>query len=157
MGGGIRGQRQSYAAGTNAGPTLDRYINRESSKRVFISFHMEDEAQVQLLRQQAKDERYDIEFIDYSVKEPFDEKWKTQATERIEQSSVFFVMIGPETYKRDAVIWEINKAYELRKKVVGIRIYKNKNHQVPEPLLKNRAKIIDWNLEDLSSELKEED
>jgi DNA-dependent RNA polymerase auxiliary subunit epsilon len=80
MGGGIRGQRQSYAARTNEGPTLDRYMNQEPSKRVFISFHMEDEAQVQLLRQQAKDERYNIEFIDYSIKEPFDERWKTQAT-----------------------------------------------------------------------------
>jgi hypothetical protein len=118
---------------------------------------MEDEAQVQLLRQQAKDERYDIEFIDYSVKEPFDEKWKTQATERIEQSSVFFVMIGPETYKRDAVIWEINKAYELGKKVIGVRIYKDENHRVPEPLLRNKAKIVDWNLKDISSELEKGD
>jgi hypothetical protein len=118
---------------------------------------MEDEAQVELLRQQAKDERYDIEFTDYSIKEPFDEKWKTRATERIRQSSVFVVMIGSETYKREAVVWEINKAYELGKKVVGVRIYKDKNHQIPEPLLRNGAKIIDWSLKDIAAELKEKD
>jgi hypothetical protein len=157
MGGGTRGQRQSYVRVSHVGPSLDHYMTEESRRRVFISFHMEDEAQVELLRQQAKDERYDIEFTDYSIKEPFDEKWKTRATERIRQSSVFVVMIGPETYKREAVIWEINKAYELGKKVVGVRIYKDKNHQIPEPLLRNGAKIIDWSLKDIAAELKEKD
>lgn len=157
MGGGTRGQRQSYVRASHVGPSLDHYMTEEPRRRVFISFHMEDEAQVELLRQQAKDERYDIEFTDYSIKEPFDEKWKTRATERIRQSSVFVVMIGSETYKREAVVWEINKAYELGKKVVGVRIYKDKNHQIPEPLLRNGAKIIDWSLKDIAAELKEKD
>lgn len=155
MGGGIRGQRRRYAERTYSGPSLDDFSKDEGvSRRVFISFHVEDEAQVELLRQQAKDERFDIEFTDYSIKEPFDEKWKTQAAERIKQSSVFICMIGPETYQREAVIWEINKAYELGKKVIGVRIYRNENHKIPEPLVNNDAKIIEWNLKDIAAELE---
>lgn len=154
-GGGTRGLRRRYAKDKSIGPTLNHYYEDHGSrKRVFISFHKDDEAQVELLRQQAKDDRYDIEFIDYSIKEPFDEKWKTQATERIKQSSVFVCMIGPETYKREAVVWEINKAYELGKKVIGVRIYSNQNHRIPKPLTDNNAKIMNWNLKDIAAELE---
>lgn len=125
-----------------------------TGKRVFISFHVDDEAQVELLRQQAKDDRFDIEFTDYSVKEPFDEKWKTQCIERIQQSSVFICMIGPETHQREAVLWEINKAYELGKKVIGVRIYRDKSHKVPQPMADNNAKIMNWDLDAISRELK---
>jgi len=154
MGGGDRGKRRRYAKGGSARSDLSSYSGASSrNKRVFISFHIEDEAQVELLRQQAKNEKYDIEFTDYSVKEPFDEKWKTQCAERIKRSSVFVCMIGPETYRREAVLWEVNKAYELGKKVIGVRIYRNENHRVPKPLLDNNARIMDWNLEDISREL----
>lgn len=152
MGGGRRGKRRRYAKGGSGGASLDSYTGAE--RRVFISFHIEDEAQVNLLRQQAKDKKYDIEFIDYSVKEPFDNKWKTRCTERIKRSSVFICMIGPETYKREAVLWEINKAYELGKKVIGIRIYRDKSHKIPKPLVENNAKITYWNLEDIANELE---
>jgi len=114
---------------------------------------MEDEAQVGLLRHQARDDRYNLEFTDYSVKEPFDEKWKTQCTERIRQSSVFICMIGPETYQREAVLWEIEKAYELGKPVIGVRISKDRNDPIPEPMRRNGARIIYWNLEDIQNEL----
>lgn len=124
-----------------------------TKRNVFISFHMEDEAQVGLLRHQAKNEKFNLEFRDYSVKKPFDNKWKTRCEERIEQTSITIVMIGPETYKRPAVLWEINKSYELGKKVVGVRIRKDKNDPIPGPLLRHNAKIINWNMEEIQHEL----
>lgn len=120
-----------------------------TTKRAFISFHVEDEPQVDLLRHQAKDDRFDLDFVDYSVKEPFDEKWKTQCTERIRQSSVLIVMIGEDTHEREAVLWEINKAYELGKPVIGVRIYKDKSHTIPEPLVENNARVVNWRMEEI--------
>jgi len=122
-------------------------------RKVFISFHMEDEAQVGLLRHQAKSDKFNLDFSDYSVKKPFDSRWKTQCEQRIKQTSVTFVMIGPETYKRPAVLWEINKSYELGKKVIGVRIRKDKNDPIPGPLLRNNAKIVKWNMEEIQNEL----
>src|SRR5438046_5045063 len=44
------------------------------AKHVFISFAHEDMAEVNLLRGQAKNEKNDLVFDDYSVKEAFDSK-----------------------------------------------------------------------------------
>ena len=128
-------------------------LSSGQKRKVFISFHMEDEAQVGLLRHQAKNDKFNLEFRDYSVKKPFDSYWKTQCEERIKQTSITIVMIGPETYKRPAVLWEINKSYELGKKVVGVRIRKDEDDPIPGPLLRNNAKIINWNMEEIQNEL----
>jgi len=120
--------------------------------RVFISFHMNDEIQVKLFRYQAKTSDK-VEFTDYSVKEPFDEKWKTQCTERIKQSTLVVVAIGEDTYSREAVLWEIKKAHELGKPVIGMRIHSTENHRIPEPMKEHGDKIIPWKLDILQNEI----
>jgi hypothetical protein len=159
MGGGTRGERKPYAPmrDSEASTAYDRDRGKSLSDfgtkpRVFISFHIDDEAQVDLLRYQAKNSDV-LEFIDYSVKEPFDEKWKTQCTEKIRQSRVVVVAIGEKTHQREAILWEINKAHELGKPVIGMRIFSDKNHKTPEPMIRNGDKVIDWNLSRLQGEL----
>ena len=125
-------------------------VEETKKKNVFISFDMENEAQVELLRHQAKDNQFGIEFRDYSIKEPFDEKWKTNCKIRISQTSTLICMIGENTAQREAVIWEINEAYRQNKKVIGVRIHRDKNHPIPKPLLGNEAPIVNWNLAEIS-------
>ena len=124
-------------------------------RNVFISFHIEDEAQVDLLRHQAKNNEFGIHFRDYSVKEPFDSAWKTRCRERIAMTSATIVMIGIETTNREAVIWEINESLRQGKKVIGVRIYKNANHPIPQPLIDNGCRIVDWKLARISKVLDE--
>ncbi len=118
-------------------------------RNVFISFHVDDEAQVNLLRSQAKNEATDLEFRDYSVKEPFDEKWKTNCKERISQTSATIVAIGAETASREAVIWEMEESYRQGHKVIGVRIYKDRNDPIPKPMLEHNAPIVNWVLNDI--------
>lgn len=158
MGGGYREERKPYAAERDSeasaayrvdrGRSLDEYVK----PRVFISFHIEDEAMIKLLRDQAKNSDK-LEFTDYSVKEPFDEKWKTQCTERLKQSSVLICTIGEDTHSREAVLWEINKAYDLGKPVFAVRLHSDKNHKIPQPLIDHKAKIIPWKLDAIQAEL----
>lgn len=108
-----------------------------------------------LLRSQAKNENFDIEFRDYSVKEPFDEKWKTQCKERIAQTSMMICMIGPETAQHDAVNWELTEAYRQGKKVIGVRIYRDRDDPVPSPLKENNAPIVEWDLKEIQRKLDE--
>lgn len=128
---------------------------RARIRNVFISFHVDDEQQVNLLRAQAKNENFDIEFRDYSVKAPFDEKWKTQCKERIAQTSMVIVMIGQDTASREAVDWELREAYKQGKKVIGVRIYGDRNDPIPEPLLENKAPVINWDLKEIQRRLDE--
>lgn len=154
MGGGSSGYEiGSGKTAEEAEGIFDKYtekVQRERTRNVFISFHMDDGNQVNLLRSQAKSEDFDIEFRDYSVKEPFDEKWKTNCRERIAQTSVVICMIGEKTAERKAVIWELEEAYRQGKKVIGVRIYRDRNHPIPKPLVVNKASIMEWNLKDIS-------
>ena len=135
--------------------TATEEAQRARLRNVFISFHVDDAAQVNLLRSQAKSQDFDIEFRDYSVKEPFDEKWKTNCRERIAQTSMAICMIGEKTVERKAVIWELEEAYRQGKKVIGVRIYRDKKHPIPKPLQDNNAPIVEWNLKEISGLLEE--
>ncbi len=122
-------------------------------KNVFISFHSKDEESVNDLRAQAKAHDGELNFKDYSIKEPFDEKWKTNCRERINQTSATIVMIGENTADRAAVKWEIEESYRQGHKVIGVRIRSGKKDPVPETLKEHNARIIDWNPSDISMEL----
>jgi len=130
-------------------------VRQARVRNVFISFHIDDEAQVNLLRHQAKDNEFGLEFRDYSVKEPFDEKWKTNCKERISQTSALVCMFGEKTAQREAVIWEIEEAYRQGKKVIGVRIHRDKRHPIPKPLLEHNAPIVEWNLAKISKWLED--
>lgn len=123
------------------------------TKNVFISFSMRDEAQLKLMRHQAKDDRNELKFRDYSIKEPFDSKWKSQTKERMKLSSTTVCLIGHDTHTREAVNWELKQAYKLGHKVVGVRLYRDANHNVPQLLRENKGPIINWNLGDLMEQL----
>jgi hypothetical protein len=105
------------------------------------------------LRSQAKNENFDIEFRDYSVKEPFDEKWKTNCRERIAQTSMLICMIGSKTATREAVNWEIEEAYRQNKQVVGVRIYKDRADPIPQAMQRNNAPIVNWDLKEISRQI----
>lgn len=124
-------------------------------RNVFISFHTDDETKVNLLRQQAKGENQYLEFRDYSVKEPFDERWKAQCREKIAQTSATIVMIGPGTANRDAVNWEVEESYRQGKKVIGVKIFKDKDDPIPEPLREHKAPVVEWNLAKIQEKLDE--
>lgn len=163
MGGGTRSSRISYTKSMSGNRSLSgqkqSIIQNRSTlpvKRVFISFHMDNEAQIALLRHQAKSDKFNLEFTDYSVKEPFDGHWKKKCEERIRRSSIVVCMIGKETYRRPAVLWELKKAYELGKPVMGVRIHKNSKDPISGPLLRNKAKIINWNMKEIQDALDEE-
>ena len=95
------------------------------TRNVFISFHVQDEPQVNLLRAQARDSDFGMEFRDYSVKEPFDEAWKSNCRQQIGLTSLTICMIGPDTATRDAVIWELEESYRQGHKVIGVRVYRD--------------------------------
>lgn len=125
----------------------------KTTKRVFISFHVDDLFAKKLLVEQAKSDKFELDFINYAVNEPFDEKWKTQCKERIRQASVTICLIGEMTAQREAVTWELNTSYALDKKVFGVRIFRDKYHTVPYPITQHGSSVLKWNISDIVAEL----
>ncbi|MGU9940264.1 TIR domain-containing protein [Empedobacter brevis] len=95
-------------------------------KRIFVSFAMEDETSKLLFCGQAKNTRVPYEFVDMSVKKPWDSSWKTNCKTRIKGCDAMIVLISENTRNADGAIWEINCAKELGLRVRGIYI-KNGN------------------------------
>jgi hypothetical protein len=108
---------------------------------------------VGLLRFQAKNPQYDLDFTDYSVKTPFKVKWKTNCAVRIEQASAVVVMIGEETHQREAVSWEIRTARKLGKPIIGVRI--KRGVKPPAELQRQGGKLISWKIGKIQEELRE--
>jgi hypothetical protein len=93
---------------------------------------MEDKWARDFLIQHARDSRNDIEFVDYSVQDPFDTSWKTQCKDRIGKSKGSIILIGPTTSKSSAVLWEIDETIRQGHYIFGIQINMDRSHPVPE-------------------------
>jgi hypothetical protein len=119
--------------------------------RAFISFEMEDKWARDFLVQHAKDKRTDIEFMDYSVQNPWDSSWKTNCRQRIARTKGTIVLIGRTTYKSEAVLWEINETQRQGNYIFGIQINRDNIHAIPKGL--DPAGIIRWDFDKLVQRL----
>ncbi len=124
-------------------------------RNVFISFAMEDLDEVNLLRAHAKNEKSDIEFNDYSVREPYDseraEYIRQKITERIERASVTVVYLSESTPRSEWVKWEVEKSLKLGKRVVAMHASDTPPSRLPAWVSENRIAVVAWT--NLASEL----
>lgn len=95
--------------------------------RAFLSFVQEDLNLVNLFRGQAKNERFDLEFADYSIKEPFDSRNADYIargiTEQIKHATLTICLYGPTTYTSKWVDWELKKTIAMGKPLMGVWLY----------------------------------
>jgi hypothetical protein len=104
---------------------------------------MEDKPLVELFRGQAKADNSNVEFRDYSVKEPFERAWKGKVEELIRQCSMTICLVGRDTWHSEAVNWEIRKSAELGKRVVAV--YLDGSHvQLPPALSEVGIQVHQW-------------
>jgi hypothetical protein len=66
-------------------------------KTVFIAFAIEDEKQRDLLKGQSLHPRAPYEFIDMSVKQPYDKDWKDRVRTRIKRSDGVIVLVSKDS------------------------------------------------------------
>ena len=112
-------------------------------KRIFISLAIEDENLRDLLKGQARNKNSPFEFVDMSVKQPWDSKWKTNCKIRIKGCDGVISIITKNTKNADGQIWEMKCAKEEGIPIIGI--YGNDNHLgVSIPTECVYIKLVDW-------------
>ncbi|HEY1920334.1 MAG TPA: TIR domain-containing protein [Streptosporangiaceae bacterium] len=94
-------------------------------KVVFVAFAIEDERQRDFLKGQSLHPRAPYEFIDMSVKEPYDSDWKARVRSRIRRSDGVIVLVSKNSLVSSGQKWEIQCANEEGKRVRGIWAYKD--------------------------------
>jgi hypothetical protein len=113
---------------------------------------MEDRWSRDFLIQHARDKDTSVDFTDYSVHEPFGEKWKTNCRARIGLTKGTIVMVGPDTARVEAVLWEITETTRQDHPMFGIQINSDKTHPIPAGLPSGR--VIRWDFDAIVAELE---
>ena len=126
----------------------------------FISFDSEDLNEVNLLRGQAKNQNSDIEFNDWSVKEPFNseraEYIRRRIRERIRQCSVTIVYLSEKTASSKWVDWEIKESLAMGKGVFAMHKGSKPPRQLPKTIKDNNIPVVPWNQQELAKAIKKQ-
>jgi len=98
-----------------------------ATKKVFVSYDYDNDKHYKNLLL-AWDANRDFDFylndhsVDVSVDSTDAGAIKRVISSKINDSTYFLCLIGKQTSKSRWVIWEINKAIELRKRIVAVKI-----------------------------------
>lgn len=102
-----------------------------NTKIVFIAFAIEDETIRNLFTGQSVHPKTPFEFIDMSVKEPYDSGWKEKVRTRIKRSHGVIALVSKNSTNSSGQRWEVECAKEENKKIKGFWIYKDDYTSIP--------------------------
>jgi len=100
-------------------------------KVLFVAFAIEDERQRDFLKGQSLHSRAPFEFIDMSVKTPYDTEWKERVRTRIKRSNGVIVLVSKNSLNSSGQKWEIQCAKEEGKPILGIWAYSTDRTNIP--------------------------
>ncbi len=121
--------------------------------RIFIGFAIEDKFAIDNLVFQAKQSHTPFEFIDMTVKNPWDSAWKTNCRTRIKGCDGMIAMLSSNTMTAEGALWEIRCAAEEGIPLLGLRIYRDRPMQVI-PTGMPPSRVVDWTWENVSAFLR---
>lgn len=126
-----------------------------SRRHVFISHHHADDAQVTGLTKLLGRSGFEIRNSSIRAKPAnqrrldegriSDSTLKRLLRMKMSWASTVVVLIGKETHKRPWVEWEINKANELGKRIVGVYERGGTENDIPDAFNKYGDALVAWN------------
>ena len=93
------------------------------TKRVFVAFAIEDRSSRDFLKGQSLNTNSPFEYIDMSVKEPWDSEWKTKCRTRLKGCDGAIVLLSRNSVSADGQKWEITCAKDEKIPLIGVYIY----------------------------------
>lgn len=109
-----------------------------TKKTIFVAFAIEDESQRNLLKGQSLHTNSPFEYVDMSVKEPYETNWKDRVRTRIRRSDGVIILVSKNSLNSSGQKWEITCAKEEMKKVLGVWAYTNDSTNI------QGVRIVAW-------------
>lgn len=100
-------------------------------KVVFVAFAIEDEGARNLLKGQSLNTKSQFEYIDMSVKKPYDAEWKQRVRTRIRRSDGVIALVSKNSLDSSGQKWEIQCAQEESVPIRGIWAYGEDRTDIP--------------------------
>jgi len=94
-----------------------------SKKVIFVAFAIEDETQRDFLKGQSLNTSSPFDYVDMSVKNPYDTDWKARVRTRIRRSDGVIALVSKNSLKSSGQKWEIQCAKEEKVKLLGVWAY----------------------------------
>jgi hypothetical protein len=114
-----------------------------SKKRIFISFAIEDSYYRHFLVGQSLHRGSPFEFVDMSVKQPWENSWKTNCRTKIKGCDGTIALISKNTAKADGQLWEIKCSNKEGVPVRGVYVTTdNRPATLPSELF--GVKVVGW-------------
>jgi hypothetical protein len=115
-----------------------------TNNRVFVSFAIEDANLRTLLVGQGKNENTPFSFVDMSVKEPWDNSWKTRCRTKIKGCDGVIGIITRNTLKASGQLWELQCAYNEGIPVFMMYGTDDRPMNLPDPVKSRRIFTWSW-------------
>jgi len=130
-------------------------IKKETRKKVFISFAIEDVEYRDYLVEQARKKHSPFDFIDMSVKKEWNQnEWKDRCRTKIKRCDGVIALLSKNTHKAGGARWEMKCARQEGVKIIGMHIKKNDKGAIPDELQGKRVILWSWeNLEKFINQL----
>jgi hypothetical protein len=128
---------------------------KDTRKRVFISFAIEDIQYRDYLVDQARKKHSPFDFIDMSVKKKWNQsEWKDRCRTKIKRCDGVIALLSKNTHKASGARWEMKCAREEGVKIIGMHIKKNDKGAIPSELQGKKVILWSWdNLEKFINQL----
>ncbi|MEZ5359650.1 MAG: hypothetical protein R3F48_12595 [Candidatus Zixiibacteriota bacterium] len=118
--------------------------------RIFISFAIEDQTLRDFLVGQARNKKSPFEFVDMSVKKPWDSSWKTNCRTKIKRCDGILIIVTKKTMKAEGQLWEINCAKEEKVPCRGLWGHANdKPKRLASEL--DGVRIVNWTWDNIKN------
>lgn len=117
-------------------------------KRIFIAFAIEDVRSRDFLVGQAKNDNSPFEFVDMSVKKPWETDWETKCRSRIKSCDGVIALISKHTPFATGQLFEIRTAGEER--VPTMLMYSSNDRPILPTSLSGRLVNV-WSWENIKS------
>ena len=120
------------------------------AKRIFISFAVEDKWARDYLVGQARNDKSPFEFVDMSVKEPWDDSWKTRCRTKVKGCDGMIAMISKNTAKADGALWEVKCAKTENVPIRGVYTTQdNRPSSLPSAL--QGIRVVNWTWDNIKN------
>ncbi len=133
------------ALGTTIAWGIGRSLYKKRNRKIFVSYHSKNDAKYKsLLNAWQKNKDFEFDFHDNSVgvsiKTNNESRIKAEITKKLNKSNLVLCIVGEKTYLRPMVNWELEKAKELDKKLIIVKI--KSYYKSPKCLLNSKIRII---------------
>ncbi len=123
-------------------------------KRVFLSFSSDDLQQVRGLRLLLKNQNYDLDFYDESIKEAIDsynaDYIKRVIGEKISRTSITVCLISKTTYQSAWVDWELEKSQKEGNKIIAMALKGINEAILPKKIKESNLNFYPWDPSNLA-------